>query len=83
MDSGHRAAASSSTTLEAEATASWNAFMSGRPMVAVSRRTISSNGRCETTLNLRSGMSIVGMSLLQVLALRNRRESILRPLLDA
>src|SRR5262245_24174055 len=75
---------SSSTTVEAEASPSWNAFMSGRPMVAVSLCTISSNGRCEITLNLRTGMStIVGKAPLQVLALRNRRQPIVRPLLDA
>ena len=39
----------------------WNAFMSGRPMVAVSLTTISSNGLDETTLNLRSATSIVGI----------------------
>ena len=39
----------------------WNAFMSGRPIVAVSLRTISSNGRCETTISLLTGTSMVGI----------------------
>jgi hypothetical protein len=42
-----------------------NAFRLGRPMVAISRRTTSSKDCCETTLNLRTGISIVGHIRLQ------------------
>ena len=52
-----------SATVVAAASALWNAFISGWPMVAVSLRTISSNGLDETTLTLRSWTSIVGISL--------------------
>jgi hypothetical protein len=41
--------------------------MSGRPMVTVSLRTISSNGLWDTTLILRTATSIVGIVLSNVL----------------
>jgi hypothetical protein len=41
----------------------WKAFMSGRPIVAVSLPTTSSNGLGETTLTLRSATLIVGISV--------------------
>jgi len=56
-------AASSSAAVVASANARRNSFMSGWPMVAVSRSTTSSNGLDETTLNRLTRTSIVGISL--------------------
>ena len=51
-------------------------------MVAVSLRTISSNGLDETTLTLRSWTSIVGISLAPLLWSGSRGEKLLRALLS-
>src|SRR5215207_5201462 len=74
---------SRSAVLLAAATALWTAFMSGSPMVATSLLTISSNGLEETTLNLRTWTSMVGISLPQLLCLGNRGPQNLRSLLSA
>ena len=66
----------------AAAIALWNAFISGRPMVAVSLRTISSNGLDETTLTLRSWTSIVGISLAPTSLLGSRGEKLPRAFLN-
>ena len=52
-------------------------------MVAVSLRTISSNGLWDTTLILRTATSIVGIVSLQVPGLDDRGEHILRRVLSA